>query len=138
MKWFAKGTQRRVIERLAAAGVLRIERTRVLGIFARTRYPAAFGTEPVARTEAREKLRAAILGTGPVLPRTAALGALVASTELDRKIFPDLERRLVRARLKEIGEGDWAAAAVRKAIQDVQAAIMAGTVAATTAAVVSS
>jgi hypothetical protein len=138
VKRFTKGTQHRVIERLAAAGVLRIERTTVLGVFPRTRYPAAYGTEPVARTEAGEKLRAAILGAGPVFPRTAALCALVAATELDKKIFPDLDRRLVRARLKEISQGDWAAAAVRKAIQDVQAAIMAGAVAASTAAVISS
>jgi hypothetical protein len=134
VKRFAKGTQRRVIERLAAAGVLRIERTTVLGIFSRTRYPSMFGMEPAAR----EQLRMAILGAGPVQPRTAALCALVAATELDKKIFPDLERKLVRRRLKEISEGDWAAAAVRKAIQDVQAAIMAGAVAASTAAVVSS
>ncbi|BCY04965.1 GPP34 family phosphoprotein [Actinoplanes sp. L3-i22] len=138
VKWFAKGTQRRVVEGLAAAGVLRIERSRVLGVFPRTRYPAAFGTEPVARTEAREKLRAAVLGAGPVPPRTAALCALAAATELDRKILADLDRRVVRARLKEIGQGDWAAAAVRKAIQDIQAAIMAGAVAASTAAVISS
>ncbi|GLW33990.1 GOLPH3/VPS74 family protein [Actinoplanes regularis] len=138
VKRFTKGTQRRVVERLAADGVLRIERSTVLGIFPRTRYPAAFGTEPMARTEAQERLRAAILGAWPVMPRTAALCALVSATELDKKIFGDIDRKLVRRRLKEIDQGDWAAAAVRKAIQDVQAGIMAGAVAASTAAVISS
>ncbi|GIF08096.1 GOLPH3/VPS74 family protein [Actinoplanes siamensis] len=138
VKRLAKGARHRVIERLVAAGALRVERTPVLGIFSRTRYPGAHGAEPAARAEARERLRGAILGSGPVLPRTAALCALVAATELDRKLFADLDRKLVRARLKEIGQGEWAAAAVRKAIQDVQAAIMAGAVVASTAAAVSS
>lgn len=134
----AKGARQRVLDHLISAEVLRVERGSVLWIFPRTTYPPTHGTEPVAETEARQRMRAAVLGTGTVDVRTAALCALVAATELDRKVFADLDRRQVRARLKQIGEGDWAAAAVRKAIQDVQAAIMAGAVAASTAAVISS
>ncbi|WIM96613.1 GPP34 family phosphoprotein [Actinoplanes oblitus] len=134
VKRFAKGTQRRVLDRLVAAGVLRVERSTVLGVFPRTRYPSAYATAPAAL----EQLRTAILAGGQVPPRTAALGALVAATELDKKLFRDLDRKMVRTRLKEISQGDWAAAAVRKAIQDVQAAITAGVVAATTAAAISS
>ncbi|MFI1992517.1 GPP34 family phosphoprotein [Actinoplanes sp. NPDC020271] len=134
----AKGTRQRVLDHLVSTEILRVEHGSVLWIFPRTTYPPVHGTEPVVETEARHRMRAAVLGTGPVDGRTAALCALVAATELDRKVFADLDRRQVKARLKQIGEGDWAAAAVHQAIQDVQAAIMAGAVAASTAAVISS
>ena len=45
----------------------------------------------------------------------------------------DLDRKRVKARLKEIGEGDWAAEAVTKTIDEVQAAVMIAIVAATSA-----
>jgi hypothetical protein len=40
----------------------------------------------------------------------------------------------VTARLKEIGEGAWAAEAVRKTIEEIQAAVMVAIIASTTAA----
>ncbi|BCJ43683.1 hypothetical protein GCM10010168_40080 [Actinoplanes ianthinogenes] len=131
---FAKGTRQRVLDHLVSAEILRVEHGTVLWIFPRTTYPAAYGTEPVAETDARQRMRAAVLSDGAVDARTSALCSLVAATELDRKVFADLDRKRVRARLKQIGEGDWASAAVRKSIQEVQAAIMAGAIAATTAA----
>ena len=69
-------------------------------------------------------MRAAVTTDGPVDPRTAALCALVAATGLARKVFQDLDRKQVKARLKEIGEGAWAADAVKKNIAAVQSAIM--------------
>ncbi|MEV6342127.1 GPP34 family phosphoprotein [Actinoplanes sp. NPDC051851] len=135
---FAKGTRESVLSHLVAAEVLRVERGTVLAVFPRTRYPAADGTEPALEADARRRMRAAILDGGAVDPRTAALCSLVAATEMDRKIFADLDRRLVKARLKEISEGSWAAVAVRKALQEIQSAIIAGAVAASTAAVISS
>lgn len=129
---FAKDTRPRVLERLVTEGVLTMEKDRVLGVFPRTRYPAAQGTEPPAETDARQRMRAAVLGDGTVEPRTAALCALVAATELDRKVFADLDRKRVKARLTEIGQGAWAAAAVRATIEEIQAAILIAIVAATT------
>jgi hypothetical protein len=123
----------RVLGRLVAANVLTMEKDRVLGLFPRTKYPAAGGVEPPAETAARQRMRAAVVGEGAVDPRTGALCTLVAATDLDRKVFADLERRRVKARLKEIGEGAWAAAAVQKAIEDIQVAIMVTIVASTTA-----
>jgi hypothetical protein len=72
-------------------------------------------------------LRRAVSASGAVEPRTAALCALVAATGLDRKVFADLDRKRVKARLKEIGEGSWAADAVRQTIRATQAAITAST-----------
>jgi Golgi phosphoprotein 3 GPP34 len=128
----AKDTRPRVLEKLVADGVLTMEKDRVLGVFPRLRYPAAQGSEPAVETDARQRMRAAVLGDGAVEPRTAALCALVAATDLDRKVFADLDRKQVKARLKEISLGAWAAKAVQATIEEIQAAILIAIVAATT------
>jgi hypothetical protein len=130
----AKQARPRILEKLVADGVLTTEKDRVLGVFPRMKYPSANGVPPAVEADARTRMRHAILGTEEPDPRTAALCALVAATELDRKVFRDLERRRVKARLKEIGEGAWAADAVRKTIEEIQAAVMIAIVASTTAA----
>jgi Golgi phosphoprotein 3 GPP34 len=134
---FAKDTRGRVLDQLVADGVLQVEHGSVMWVFPRTTYPAPGGVEPPAETEARGRMRSAVAASGAVDARTAALCALVAATGLDRKVFPDLDRKQVKARLKEIGEGDWAAAAVKKAIQDVETAVMVAVVAATSASAAS-
>jgi len=129
----AKETRPRVLDKLVAEGVLTVAKDKVLWVFPRTKYPAANGRRPRAEAEAELRMRAAILDSGAIGERTAALCALVAATELDRKIFADLDRKLVKARLKEISEGAWAAEAVRKTIEEIQAAVMIAIVASTTA-----
>ena len=130
----SKHARPRILEKLVADGVLTVEKDRVLWVFPRTKYPPASGETPAVEAEARERIRAAVLGSGPVEPHTAALCALVAATELDRKILGDLDQKRVKTRLKEIGEGAWAAAAVRKTIEEIQAAVMVAIIASTTAA----
>jgi hypothetical protein len=130
---FAKGTRARVLDDLVMRGMLRRDRGKVLWVFLRTTYPAAYGIEPVAETEARGRMRNAVAASGAVEPRTAALCALVAATGLDRKVFADMDRKQVKARLKEICEGAWAAVAVKKTIAEVQAAVTTAVIAATTA-----
>lgn len=120
----AKNTRDRVMSDLTDRGVVRREKDKVLGLFPRTRYPAAHGVEPAEEAEARQRMHAAVTTGGPVDPRTGALCALVAATGMERKVFPDLDRKLVRKRLKEIGEGAWAAEAVKKNIAAVQSAVM--------------
>jgi hypothetical protein len=129
---FAGQTRPKVLDTLVRQGVLTVEKDKVLGVFPRKRYPSPHGAEPVAEAQARQRMRAALLGSGPVEPRTAALCALVAATGLERKVFADLDRKQVKTRLKELGEGAWAADAVQKTIEEVQAAIMVAVVAATT------
>ena len=129
---FAKDARAQVLDQLVAEGVVRREKDKVLWVFPRTRYPAAHGVEPVPETEARQRMVAAVSGSGPVEPRTAALCALVAATDLDKEVFADLDRRQVKARLKEIGEGAWAATAVKKSIEEIEAAVMVAVFAATT------
>jgi len=132
----AIGIRERVLAELVAQGVLGREKDKVMWVFPRTRYPSARGVEPVAEAEARGRLRAAVSASGEVERRTAALCALVAATGLERKIFADLDPKRVKARLKEISEGAWAAEAVRKTIDEVQAAIMVAIVVASTSSAV--
>jgi hypothetical protein len=138
----AKGTRGRVLDGLVARDVLHREPGKVLLVFPRTKYPAAHGIESPAGTDARTRLRAAVTrpgpssgsglrsGSGGVDVRTSALCALVAATSLDRKVFADLDRKQVKARLKEISEGSWAAAAVKKTIDEIQSAVMVAVIAA--------
>ena len=130
----SKQARPRILEKLVAEGVLTVEKDKVLWVFPRTKYPSANGEPPAVEADARDRIRAAVLGDGPVEPRTAALCALVAATELDRKILTELDRKVVKTRLKEIGEGAWAADAVRKAIEEIQTAVMLAIIASTTAA----
>ena len=135
---FAKDARPLTLDRLVADEVLIREPEKVLFVFNRTKYPTPTGAETPAETDARRRLRAAVAAPGAVEPRTAALCALVAATDLDRKVFRDLDRKQVKARLKEISEGDWAAAAVKKAIEDIQTAILVAIVAASSTAAVTS
>lgn len=135
---FAKDTRPLVLDKLVADGVLITRTDKVLGLFPRKKFPAAYGVEPPAEANARQRMWAAVAGSGAVDPRTGALCALVAATDLDRKVFADLDRKQVKARLQEIGEGAWAAQAVKKTIEEIQAAVMVAIVASTTAATAAS
>ncbi len=127
---FAKDTRKLALNRLVEQGVLTRQEDTVLLVFPRTRYPAPDGVEPVPETEARQRLTAAVSGSGPVEPRTAALCALLAATNLDRKVFRTLDRERAKARLEEISAGDWAATAVKKTIEEIQTAVVVAVVAA--------
>lgn len=120
-----KGLRERVLDDLVDAGVLRRDADRVLAIFPRTRYPSTTGAQPAVETVARQRLIAAISTDGPVEPRTAALVGLVQAVGLHQQLFRDLPRDQVKRRLKEISEGNWASAAVRRAIEELQVALMA-------------
>jgi hypothetical protein len=124
----SKQLTEQVLDGLVAGGVLRREQDRVLLVFPRTRFPAPGGVEPQAESDARTRMTRAVTEDGPVDPRTAALCALVKAVGYDRKVFAHLPRADVRKRLKTISEGDWAAVAVRKAIEQVHAAVMVAVV----------
>lgn len=132
----AKGLPDRVLTGLVKSGVLHRESDRVLLVFPRTRYPSPTGAEPIVETDVRRRMREALLADGPVDARTAALLALVKAVGLDRKLFRELPKERLQARLAEIGAGNWASAATRKAIEETQAAVLMATSAATTAVIV--
>jgi hypothetical protein len=120
---------KRIQARLATRGIVRAEEHRALGMFPYDRYPQL---DPRPGQEARGRMWEAINGAAPT-PHTAALIALTSACRLDRKIFPDVDRRLLKRRAKEISEGEWAGAAVRKVIQSINAAAAGAAAAAASA-----
>lgn len=125
-----KGLRGRLLDRLAGRGLLRQQSGTVLGIFPTTRWPAADASHEAA---VRQRLQDVLVtGLAPD-PRTAALVSLLLAVDGLRKVVPSEDRRAVKRRAQEIAEGDWAADAVKKAVQEVQAAVT-GAILASTAA----
>lgn len=123
-----KGKRVRLYERLAAGGLLRPEDRRILGIFPSHRWPA----EDAGHEEAvRAGLVAALRQGGTTDARTGALVSLLLALDVvDKVVGPEsvgLSRRELNASAKRIAEQDWAATAVRSAIDSINAAIIAAT-----------
>ncbi|KAB1155958.1 GOLPH3/VPS74 family protein [Micromonospora sp. DT46] len=132
----AKDLPEQVLDGLVTAGVLRRDSDKVLWIFPRTRYPSTTGAEPAVETQARQRMVAAVAADGPVDGRTAALIGLVRAVGLDRKLFAELPKEHVKRRLTEIAAGDWASAATKKAIEEIQAVILITTTTAVTTTII--
>lgn len=107
------------LHRLAAAGVVRYERRRALGLFPRTRYPLA---NLAAKAELRARLDALAAHAGHD-QRSVSLAALFSATRLDRLYYPGRQGRQARARFASIASSDWAGVAVSQAIAAMNAAV---------------
>ncbi|MEU7135963.1 GPP34 family phosphoprotein [Streptomyces sp. NPDC046261] len=132
--WLTKDRSKAVgaaLESLGRRGVVVEETHRALGVFPIRRYPAADGA---VEAELRERLRAVVLGGAEPDTRTAGLIGLIHSAKLHRLAFPDGPRRQIASRMAEVAAGQWAAASVRAAIRDMQAAISAAAAAGAAAA----
>lgn len=133
-----KGLRGPLLSRLESEGRVRRERRRVLGLFPADRwYPIQNAHD---RDLARRLHDVLVVGTTPDT-RTTALIALLASIDAAWRVVGATDRRTrrdVQRRAKELTEGNWAAAAVRRAVQAVQAAVAASTTAAVTAATTAS
>ena len=125
----AKGLRERLADGLVQAGVLRRERHKVLGLFPSERLPAQDSTHEATL---RQRIRAALDGAAPD-ERTAALIALLSALNAVTTVLDVANKRAARRRAKEIAQGQWAAAAVRRAVEAVYAATAAA-IAVTTAA----
>jgi hypothetical protein len=107
---------------LAARGVLREEQVKILGLFPSTTWPVH---DPAPEAAVRARVLAALTGSAAPGEETAALVSLLLATDLTRKIFPDQDRRALKQRAKEIAESEWSGAAVKRAIDDVNAVMVA-------------
>lgn len=126
--WLTRDHARAVgaaLERLDGRGVVKVEESRVLGVFPRRRYPEADGTVERAL---RARLVAVVVEGAEPDERTAGLVALIHAAKLHRLAFPGVPRAQVTARTAEIAAGQRAADGVRAAIRDLQAAVVAATV----------
>jgi len=119
-----KGLRERITEELARRGVLRREEDRVLGVFPRTRWPAADSSH---EDGVRRQLEAALLQGQDPDPRTGSLVAILSAVDQAPKVLehPGLSNGEVRKRAKAIARGDWAAQGVADAIAATNAAVTA-------------
>ncbi len=123
-----KKVRRRLYDRLVARGVLRVHRGKVLGIFPTQQWPAEDAT---AEDEVRHRLVVALQNGLAPDERTAALVSLLHALRRVHKAVPPqqagMSRRELAAAAKRIADGDWASAAVRRAIDSANAAMIAAT-----------
>lgn len=128
---FAKRQREALQESLAARGVLRAEQVKILGLFPSTTWRAH---DPEPEAAVRRRVLAALTGSATPDEWTAAMVSLLLATDLTRKVFPDQDRRALKRRAKQISESEWSGAAVKRAIDEVNAAMTAVLVASTGAA----
>jgi hypothetical protein len=122
----SKGLRKQLLERLEQRGILHRESARVLGIFPRDRWPTEDASEERAL---RQRLHdVLVVGMTPD-ERTAAIAAMLAAVDQAHKLFDAdrVERKAVKARAKSLAEGNWTAAAVRKAVQAAHSSTAAAT-----------
>ncbi|MEE6310373.1 GPP34 family phosphoprotein [Plantactinospora veratri] len=127
---FTKDVRAAVLSQLIDAGTLRPETDKVLKVVPRTRYPTQDGSEPPAKTEARQQIRSAATRSDRVDARTAALCGLVSALDWERHLLSDLPTMQVRNRFAEFRRSVWAANAVQRIIDDARTASAAAAAAA--------
>ncbi len=129
-----KNLGERLETRLVEKGVVRVEEGRFLKLFPWHHYPTLDGG-PEAET--RERIRMVLIGGEDPDARTATLISLARACRLLDGLFPKEERKRAGQRAKEIAKGEFAGAAVARAVVDAEAAT-AAMIAAITAASVTS
>jgi len=112
-----------VLDGLVERGLVHDESAKVLGIFPVVRLPEA---QPLVELQVRDRIQLALDG-GSISDRTAALIGLASGTGLLKKLFPEADKKRVKAILSD----QWAGNAV-------QAVLMSITVGVTTSIVVTS
>jgi hypothetical protein len=130
--WWVRRIGGRVLrdEVLAAAvdrGLLREERTLVLGVFPTTRFPEVL---PGTRQRVIDDLALVLREQVAPDPSSAGLVALCSATGMLRREFG----RVDRAVLRRITEGDWASPAVARIIAETSSIMMSAAVVGATAA----
>lgn len=122
----AKLLEERLLRDFVDRGVLTEHQGWALGIFPTTSWLPG---DPAVEAAIRSRLGTALTTAGTPDPRTAALVSLLAATGLITRLFPGEDRKSVKARAKEISQTDWAGSAVKKAVDAVDAAVLAVVVA---------
>ncbi|MDX8032327.1 GPP34 family phosphoprotein [Lentzea sp. BCCO 10_0856] len=118
-----------VMAQLDARGVLKVEKTKILGIFPSKTYTL---NDPGVVSELRRQVGEVAQGYRAPDERSGALISLLYAVKGVHKVFQG-DKREMNARAKEISAGNWAGVAVKKAIEAVHAATTAAVVASTAA-----
>ncbi|MCJ0891295.1 GPP34 family phosphoprotein [Rhodococcus sp. ARC_M12] len=107
---------------LIAVDLVTEQKDKVWGLFPTTTWPARDTSHEKAL---RDAVRGALVDGRTPSPHSAALISLISAVDLTHKVIVDADKKLLKQRAKQIAEGEWAGAAVRKAVSDVNAAVMA-------------
>jgi len=130
----SKNLRQTLYRRLADSGLVRAEQGRILGVFPTHRWPTQDASH---EAETRRLVNQALVQRTVPDTRTAALIALLHALRCEHKIVDprqyDLSKRELTARAGEIAQGNWASEAVRRAIEEMTAAVAAATAGATAA-----
>ncbi|HEU5486530.1 MAG TPA: GPP34 family phosphoprotein [Microlunatus sp.] len=113
MKPITKGLRDRLLHRLARAGVLREQRS---AIFKIRSWPTI---DPGPRHEVHSRLQAALVRADVPSERTVALIALLNATGRLSKVVVGEDKKTLKSRARDLSKGDWAAEAVKRAINEV-------------------
>jgi hypothetical protein len=120
--WVTRHGRQRLVDeylaRLTEAGVIRVERRKVLGLFTATRW---YVVDISRRGDVRSRLDEIARGSGPVDSAQAAFGGLVHAVQLDAVLYPGRDGKAARQRLKEVARRDATASAVRSVSVDAAA-----------------
>jgi Golgi phosphoprotein 3 (GPP34) len=108
-----------------ASGVLSEDRQKVLGFIPTTRWHTR---DPEPEEELRGRLQSALVGGATPAERTVALIGLLQVTNLLPRVVHTEDKKALRRRAKVLTEGDWAAKAVKDAIEEVSAGMMTAAV----------
>jgi len=114
-----------VLDRLVARGLVRREKSKVLGLFPRSKWPAVDSAHEDA---IRAKLTEVLVDGAEPDARSGALISLLYAIDAVHKVVEG-DKRSLKAKAKKISQGDWASTAVRQAIESVNSAVTAAIVA---------
>ena len=118
-----------VIAQLAGHGAVRVEPRKVLGIFPAKSYVI---TDEARHGKVRQLVGEVALGYRGPDAHTGSLVTLLHAVKAVHKVF-DGDKREMNRRAKEIAAGNWAGEAVRRAVEAIQAGVVAATAAAAAA-----
>ncbi|EME22998.1 GOLPH3/VPS74 family protein [Rhodococcus triatomae] len=117
-----KNLREAVLGRIVERGWVHEAKGKVLGIFPTKTWPAVDASH---ERVVRDRLRSVLVDGATPDQRTAALISLLSAVDAAPKLFPDVSKKVVRKRAKEIAKGDWSGEAVRHAVDAVNAAVIA-------------
>ncbi|MGZ4598175.1 MAG: GOLPH3/VPS74 family protein, partial [Actinomycetes bacterium] len=119
-----------LLTRLADRGLIRREPARMLGLIPTSRWPAL---DPTPELGVRHRLHEVVVAGASPDPRTRALISLLSAVDALPEVLPGNDRRELRRRGRELARGDWAATAVSRAVNAINAGVAAAAVAAAAA-----
>ena len=120
----SRGTRNAALERLTAAGIVRVSSRNVLGLFPVRSWPLV---HPWHAARARLAVQATVEHGSSPDTETAMLISLLLAGGVLHNVQPTTDRRAQTLRVQQLVQDNWVALATRKALQD-RGAVVAGLV----------